>query len=352
MKIKYSSSLWKEERGLSGSPQKVNWRFDHRGNKCIIPFIYRFSKGIVFDVITFLDDKDLHDFFDKYEAIERSLTSFQRKCAEQEHPYQTLSIKDIWVDGKQVEGSRTSSSIVDIHWSSMDRSITAVLGKGYGSVIDGCESYGIQRYCMSYPKVDSKVQRIMRFFRLNRIRNIKFNTMPVKEFSPLNITFQLSDKVREKEIEFEHPKTGIIHRLYFQNPEPVEIPVEAKKDQSIFVVNVNYEIEPAFSEGDSLKFENGVKNQELINGEFNSGSAAAIGIIGGTSGPTAICFGTSSNEEMRKLGVKGLPLHNCFSVTSFRKEDTWEFHIEGIQLHKNDIGEYILGDISTQTNWG
>jgi hypothetical protein len=169
--------------------------------------------------------------------------------------------------------------------------------------------------------------------------------MPVKEFSPLNITFQLSDKVREKEIEFEHPKTGIIHRLYFQNPEPVEIPMKAKKNQSIFVVNVNYEIEPALSEGDTLKFENGVKNKELINGEFNSGLAAAIGIIGGASGPTAIFHGTSNNDEMRKLGVKGLILHNCFSIPSFRKEDTWEFHIDGIQLHKSDIEEYILGSI-------
>ena len=350
MKIKYSYSLWEEERGLSGSPQKVNWRFDYKGNKCIIPYIYRFSKGIVFDVITFLDEKALHDFFDKYESIEKNLTSFQRKCAEQEHPYQTLSIKDIWVDGKQIEGDRSFSSMVDIPWSDRDSSITSVLRKGYESVLDGCESYGMQRYCISYPKVDSKVQRIMRFFRLNRIRNIKFTTMPVKEFSPLNITFQLSDKVKEKEIEFEHPKTGIIHRLYFQNPEPVEIPMEAKKNQNIFVVNVNYEIEPALSEGDTLKFENGVKNQELINGEFNSGSAAAIGIIGGVSGPTAIFYGTSSNEEMIKLGVKGLPLHNCFSVPNFRKEDTWEFHIEGIQLHKSDIGEYILGYLSTPIN--
>jgi hypothetical protein len=197
MKMKYSSSLWKKERGLNGSLQKVNWRFEHRGNKCIIPFIYRFSKGIVFDVITLLDEKALHDFFDKYEATERSLTSFQRKCAEQEHPYQALSIKDIWIDGKRVEGSRSSSSIVDISWSSGDSSITDVLRKEYELVIDGFKSYGIQRYCMSYPKVDSRVQRIMQFFRLNRIRNIKFNTMPVKEFLPLNISFKLSDKVRE-----------------------------------------------------------------------------------------------------------------------------------------------------------
>jgi hypothetical protein len=343
MKIKYSSSLWIERKGLSGSPQKVNWRFEHRGNKCVIPFIYRFSNGIVFDVINLLDEKALHDFIDKYEEVESSLTPLQRKCAEQEHPYRDLSIKDIWIDGKRVDGSRSSSSIVDIPWADRNSNETAVLRKEYESVIDDSESYGIQRFCIPYPNVDSKVKRIMHFFRLNRIGNIKFDTMPVKEFSPLNIRFKLSDKEREKEVEFKHPITGTIHKLFFKNPEPAEVPLGIRKEHSIFVVNANYEIEPPLPVGDNLKFENSLKNPELKNGEFGPESASAMGIIGGASGPTAIGFSTNSNEEMRKYGVKGLPLHNCFSIPSFRKEETWKFNIEGIQLHISDGREYLFG---------
>jgi hypothetical protein len=121
------------------------------------------------------------------------------------------------------------------------------------------------------------------------------------------------------------------------------MPMGSNKVRSIFVVKANYEIEPALPKGDSLKFENGVKNSEVRNGEFGLESASAIGIIGGASGPTAICFGTSTNEEMRKLGVKELPLYNCFSVPSFRKEEIWKFSIEGIQLHISDGREYIFG---------
>lgn len=344
MKIKYNSNLWDKSKGLSGLPQKVNWKFKHRENKCLIPFIYRFSKGIVFDVITLLDENDLHDFVDKYETIERSLTSFQRKCAEQEHPYQTLSIKDIWIDGKQVEGNHSSSSVVDIPWLGSNSSEIADLRKLYEPFIDGCESYGIQRFCIPYPKGDSKVQKIMQFLRLNRIMNMKFETMPVKEFSPLNIRFKLSDKVREKEIEFKHPLTGTIHKLYFQNPELAKMSMGIRKERNIFVVNANYEIEPALPEGDNLKFENSVKNPESRGGGFGPGSAS-IGVIGGASGPTAVCFRAKSNDEMQNIGVNGLPLHNCFSIPSFRKEDTWEFCIEGIQIHKNDIREYLLGQI-------
>ena len=343
MKIKYSSSLWIERKGLSGSPQKVNWRFEHRGNKCIIPFIYRFSKGIVFDVINILDEKALNDFIDKYEEVESSLTPLQRKCAEQEHPYRDLSIKDIWIDGKRVDGSRSSSSIVDIPWLDRNSNETAVLRREYESVIDDSESCGIQRFCIPYPNVDFKVKRIMQFFRLNRIGNIKFDTMPVKEFSLLNVRFKLSDKEREKEFEFKHPITGIIHKLFFQNPEPAEVPLGIRKEHSIFVVNANYEIEPPLPVGDNLKFENSLKNTEQRNGEFGPESASAIGIIGGASGPTAIGFGTNINEEMRKDGLKGLPLHNCFSVPSFKKEETWEFIIEGIQLHISDGREYLFG---------
>lgn len=344
MKIKYSSSFWEAGKGLSGSPQKVNWQFDHRGNKCIIPCIYRFSKGIVFDIITLLDKEALRDYINKYEEIENILTPFQRLCAEEVHPYQDLSINDIWIDGKLGKDSWSSSSIVDIPWLDRNDIKAAALRKEYEAVIDGYESYGIQRYCIPYPKSDSKVLRTMQFFRLNRIKNIKFSTMPVKEFSPINISFQLSEQAREKEVEFEHPKTGTIHKLYFQNPEPTEISMGLRIESSIFAVNANYEIEPALPEGDSLKFENSVKKPEPKGGEFGPESISVIGIIGGASGPTAVCFGMKSNDEMKNLGDNGLPLHNCLSVPSFSKVDTWEFNIEGIQLHKIGVREYILGD--------
>jgi hypothetical protein len=70
MKIYYNSSLWSKGKGLWGWPQRTNWQFEYAGAKRYIPAIYRFSEGIVFDVITILDEARLREFFEKHEAIE------------------------------------------------------------------------------------------------------------------------------------------------------------------------------------------------------------------------------------------------------------------------------------------
>ncbi|WP_454054895.1 hypothetical protein [Clostridium sp. Marseille-Q7071] len=63
MKIYYNSSMWNRGKGICGLTQRVNWQFEFGGTKRYIPVIYRFSKGIVFDIITILDETKLHEFF-------------------------------------------------------------------------------------------------------------------------------------------------------------------------------------------------------------------------------------------------------------------------------------------------
>lgn len=116
MKVYYSSSLWSKGKGLWGWPQRTNWQFKYAGAKRCIPVIYRFSKGIVFDVITILDETKLREFSKKYEAIEETLTPLQQRCAKQEHPYQAIPISSICINGKQVEGGYSSSSSMSIPW--------------------------------------------------------------------------------------------------------------------------------------------------------------------------------------------------------------------------------------------
>src|SRR5690554_1130108 len=102
MKVYYESSIWGKGKGIFGLPQRTNWQFEYAGTKHYIPCIYRFSKGIVFDIITILDETKLRQFFEKYEAIEEKLTPLERRCAEQDHPYQPISVKEIWINGEKV----------------------------------------------------------------------------------------------------------------------------------------------------------------------------------------------------------------------------------------------------------
>jgi hypothetical protein len=42
----------------------------------------------------------------------------------------------------------------------------------------------------------------------------------------------------------------------------------------------------------------------------------------------------------RGKGLPGLPLHNCFTIPSFQKGDSWHFVLEGINTIKCAEKEY------------
>ncbi|MDD3653483.1 MAG: hypothetical protein PHO01_04760 [Desulfotomaculaceae bacterium] len=339
MKVYYSSSLWGKGKGLCGVPQRVNWQFEYAGNIHRIPVLYRFSKGIVFDVISFLDQEKLRAFFKKYEAVEETLTPLQRRCAKQEHPYQAIPIRKIWMNGKQVESGYSSSSTVSAPWARQDDQLAPVR-KAYASVLKDTACFACQRFCVPYPETDSKVEKLLRFFRLNRISGVKLSTQPVHWFSPLDIHFEISKREGQKEVCFVHPKTRITHSLFLQNPELIEMPMGRDVNRRFYAVQARYEIKPALPQGDSLQFNSSIQYSVPPGDRFSPTTAASIGIIGGANGPTAIFAVSKNKEKTAPRGLHGLPLHSCFSVPGFNKEDTMNFVLEGINMKNCDGKEY------------
>lgn len=329
MKIHYHSSIRGKGKGLWGLPQKINWQFEYAGTKRCIPVIYRFSKGIVFDVITILDETKLRDFFQKYEALEESLTPIQKRCVEEEHPYQAVPINQIWINGKKVEGGYSSSGTISIPWEKESDVLTSVK-KAYPSILKDSACFACERYCVPYPEADGKVQKLLRFLRLERVDKIKLATYPVDRFLPLDIHFKMSVDEKQKEVCFDHPITGIKHTIHFQNPELIEFPMEAAGTRCLFVMQVMYEIEPALMQGDRLQFNSSIQYTEPQNDQrFSPAAAASIGIIGGADGPTAI-FCASKREKS----------HRCFSVPSFQREAISHFILEGINIKNRDSEEF------------
>lgn len=339
MKVHYSSSLYCKGKGLWGLPRRVNWQFEHGGARHCIPSIYGFSKGIVFDIITFLDEAKLRDFFEKYEAIEEKMTPLQRRCAKQENPYQAVPIKEIWINGKKVNGGYSSSSVVSIPWAGENDNLTLVK-EAYSSILNGTASFGCERFCIPYPETDSKIQKLLRFLRLYKVRSIKLSTHPLQWFYPLDIRFEMSEKDDQKVAYFKHPVTGVTHTLYFQNAKPVEIPLRPDKNCSLYVMQSMYEIEPALPEGDTLQFNSSIQYAEPPGDRFLPTSASSIGIIGGADGPTSIFISNGGGGKNIPRGLHGLPLRSCFSVPSFEKVDTFHFVLEGINIKKCDDREY------------
>jgi hypothetical protein len=335
MKIYYDSSIWNKGKGLCGLSQRINWQFEYAGTKRCIPVIYRFSKGIVFDVITILDETKIREFFEKYEPIEETLTPLQQRYVEQEHPYQAVPIKEIWINGKQVENGYSSSSAMSIPWVQHDHELTCVQ-KAYSSILKDTACFTCERFCVPYPETDSKIKKLLRFLRMDRVNKIKLSTYPVQWFFPLDIHFEMTVDEKKKELCFKHPITGIKHTLYFQRAQTMELPIGAGRNRSFYIMQSMYEIEPALPQGDALQFDSSIQYTESLKDEFSPTATSSIGIIGGADGPTAIFFSSKGEEKNVSYGLHKLPLYSCFSVPSFQKEDTSHFILEGINTKNRD----------------
>jgi len=352
MKVYYDSSLWSARKGFSGFPQRVNWQFEHGGVKRFIPVIYRFSKGVVFDVITIIDDIRVNEYFEKYKDIENQLTSIQRRCAEQEHPYQVVPIKEILINGKQSE-NYSSSGTVSIPWLQKSDDLMH-LRKAYSSILRDSACFACERFCVPYSKTNSIAQILMDFFRLNSVKSVKLSTYPVQKFFPLDIHFQMLAEEKQKEISFKHPATGITHTLYYQDVEFMEMPLGEDGNRRFYVTQSLYEISPELPHGDTLQFNSSIQYSETLDDSYSPTAASSIGIIGadgptaassigiigGADGPTAIFVSAKDKETMIPIGKHELPLHSCFSIPKLYKENTSNFVLEGINIKDCDSEEY------------
>ncbi len=341
MKVYYTSSIWSRGKGLCGLPQRVNWQFEWAGTKRYIPVIYRFSKGVVFDVITILDETRLREFFDKYEAIEETLTPLQRRCVKQEYPYQDMPIREIWINGKPIESGYSSSSTLSIPWARENDDLPPVRN-AYSSILKDVDCFACHRFCVAYPETDSIVQKLLRVLRLDRVNTIKLSTHPRQRFFPLDVHFEMSVG-ENRELCLNHPVTGATYRLYFQKPELMELPIGAGKNRALHIMHLMYEIDPALPQGDSLQFDSSIQYTEPPDDKFSPISASSIGIIGGADGPTAL-FISSKGQQSEPCGIHGLPLHRCLSVPSFQREDTSQFILQGINTEDYGSQEYSFGD--------
>ncbi|MCG1011652.1 Na+-transporting methylmalonyl-CoA/oxaloacetate decarboxylase subunit beta [Tepidanaerobacter sp. GT38] len=345
MRVYYSNSIWTKGWSLWGWPQRTNWQFEHAGIKRYIPYIYRFSKGIVFDVITILDEAKLKEFFEKYEtADEGELTPLQRCIAEHEYPYQDVAISKIWINGKRID-EYSSSCGISIPWLEEDKDLKP-MRRAYSFVIKKGVSFACERYCVPYPEADTKLQKLLRFLRLERVNQLKLATFPLQQFHPLDIHFKMSLGEMEKEICFTNPVTGEKHTLYFQNAQSIKIPFGPGFNRQLHIMQSMYEIEPALPQGHSLQFDSSMqyKEEPEVSDDkykFSPAATSSIGIIGGADGPTSV-FISSKGSGNLTCGAHGLPLYTCFSVPSFQEEDTFHFHLEGINEVICDSKEIVL----------
>lgn len=328
--------------------QKVNRVFQYKGEKRCVPFIYRFWDGIVFDVLTLLDQGRLKAFWDKYESRQEHLTAIERSCAEQENPCKAIEISKIELDGKTLEGEYSFTHRVFVSLPSRKSEVPLALKKAYAGWLEGVDSFTCQRFFIANSKNASKPGGLLRFLGLNKVKMVKLLTRPEHKIYPLNLKVEVPEEGEEKEASFSHPLTGAVHRLYFQNPVSTELSQGANGHPSLYLASGVYQVDPPLPSSDQLQFNQRVQYSMKPEGLYSptASSQAIIGIIGGADGPTFILHSRNEDsKEDRERAISNvqrpLPYHACLTVPVLNKEDKRFFHIEGLSVETENSQEIL-----------
>lgn len=330
MKIYYDSSLWSNKKGRKGLVQRTDWQFQYADAKRCIPAIYRFRKGIVFDVITELDDAKVHAYIDKYEAQAADMTELEQRLAEQEHPFQPLPVGDIELGGCCAD-AYTSSSSVHIPGRRDDNALDDVR-QAYG--LSETQCFACQRFCVAYPKAESAFVRLRRLICPKSIKSFKLHARQVHRLVPLDVRFDMPEG--DKEVGFVHPLTQAAHKLIVKSAKMIEVPIG--EHQMLYSMHASAEVVPQLGEGESLQFSSSMQ-ASVVNDTSPqcSNEAGAIGIIGGADGPTAVFC-----ENGQNCGNNATPMHTFCAVPTFEKQNKATFVMEGIRVKARDSMEWTF----------
>ncbi|MBE6024677.1 MAG: hypothetical protein E7231_16135 [Cellulosilyticum sp.] len=340
MKVYYESSLWyrrdkqgeKEQEGLK---QKVNWQFEYLGQKHIIPYIYQFNKGIVVDIIAFLDEAKVEAFFKKYEHInEDELTNAERIHIEEECPNSKVDLNQIWLNGKRVNHGYSSSSASLL--PNRENKEVLEIKEIYKDILEGYSYFSCQRVRIPYPTPNRGYKRIKAFRRGKPIDSLRFTTRKQYKTYSIDKSFTLNKEQPEYELSFEHPVSTKVHTIVFKWEEQVEIPLKHVASGKIYSETASYKVTPEIEVKESLIFDTSMqyRQKEKNSGGYFPQAVGSIGIIGGSCGPTALFVtGKKGKETDEKL------VRYCFSKPSMDRETT-QFYLESIRVQTVDCKIY------------
>lgn len=340
MKVYYSEAIGRQQEHhhmgeKAGIKQIVNWHFTYLDREYMIPCIYRFSQGIVVDILQPLDQEEVKGFMEKYKDIDsEELSSFDEKRIERERPYGPVEIRDIRFNGKRGNRGWRSTGGICLEGYHIEEESAGKLKEAYKEYLEAYESFGYQRMCISYPKAKRGKNRIRLFGRNHRLKGIELITSEQYINYPIGLSFTLNEKKPEHKVNFIHPITGKEHQLAFTWQESVEVPIPKAKLGKVYAQMASYQVFQELGLGEQLIFDQAMQFEQVEEQEkaYMPTARGSIGIIGGACGPTAIFIAGKNRTKETQY---------CYSKLSDQIENCI-FYLEGIRILKAKAQSYIF----------
>lgn len=297
-KVSYDGGFWRS-KGRGGKEIPIEKAFEWNNEKWYIPAAYACSKGLVVDICMEADPEDIKAFIDKWDLFhedEKEFTREEQQQIENEHPLNADFCPEITLNGKLLQNDH-----------------------GYGTtwISESCLPDGML--------VESEAKRVLEHYDMDlsrgwMIRRCSFlwATKRKPEIKSLELTLKRAmtdiNGIRfhtpdiGESVSFIHPITGVEHTLTVHEYESKKMEQRHFHDENMeFPTHYKamiYTLSPDISgmnfmlsdcaEGDRPRFKKTNPN------EFAPVAvcSAAIGIIGGADGPTAILMSNGSDAKL------------------------------------------------------
>jgi hypothetical protein len=290
---------------IKGTKINVNWEFVFANKKYRIPVLFYYPQGLIFDMITILDNDKVQKFYEKYNQGQQLLKN-EFIDNQEENPMQMIHLENIMINNQPAHSDWKSSSSIYMPWSSCNQPELYNLRKSHNflSATDSCF------YCIrTFVKFNIMPQMPFQIFSFS-LRKSK-QILPIKK----QCKHTVGESVRLQKIEFVHPVTQQEHHLYIDAMKIINC-----KTIYPYCIKLEYELEPKLRDGERLLFRQLNRENNNINVEQYTKN-----IIGGANGIATIQTKVSS-----VTGKRGLPLHINILNLCHNIPKEIQFSIDGI----------------------
>ena len=239
-----------------------------------------------------------------------------------------------------MDGNISSSSITITPFIDNNEEIAIPLKNKYRKQLDTSTCFLCQRYKVPYPKTFSMTEKLLRKYHINKIHSVKITTLKTQDLYPVQAAVLLSEREVEAELKFINPIDELEYTLNLRKLEEIEIPSH-KQQPILYVTKGQYGIEPPLPHNQRLSFDSSIKFRQQPTEETIFRHAASIGIIGGSTGPSAIFIPDKNKSAGSEIADKK-PVYGCLSRVTQTRKGQVEYCIQGVTKTEKDSMTYVF----------
>lgn len=299
MEVYYSGNFGERSgHEKAGTMIPVGTSFQYAGYEWMVPTVYSFKEGMIIDVLRKIPMAQVKAFYDKWGVTDRNMSKFEREKSESENPLNCSVNFEACINNRKTRADRWSGTAF--------HSIKEMFCEAEAQ--EWMEAYeldpGFAWYCcrvrFSWPDKPETIDTL----------SLTLQTRP--ESLPCEGSFECHIGCQPFDVSFLHPVTGRDFKVHITSCKHEQMDrslLPAQMMNQYLLFPEHYLFLRYYVDLDSAA-EGRVHISDCSNGDLpvikkgGKSRNAAIGVIGGAGGPTAISMLTEQENELEEIQLE------------------------------------------------